>query len=91
MWLLKHFGMLTSLVLDTVKAKLNSMPILLATDALELQFRNMSSKNMRSTFAIRITMGNTERNNKFRSSYGRAIQSTSTLATIKKLTLKRGS
>jgi hypothetical protein len=30
MWLLKSFGMHTSLVLDKMKAKLHGMPILLA-------------------------------------------------------------
>jgi hypothetical protein len=71
-----------SLVFDTTKAKLYGMPIFLAKDAMELRFGSMSSKEMRSTLAIQITLGNTDRSNKLRSSYGRAIQSTSTLTTI---------
>jgi hypothetical protein len=51
-WLLKSFGTHTSLVLDMEKAKLNGMPILLTKGALELRFRNMGSKYVRSTFAI---------------------------------------
>jgi hypothetical protein len=78
-------------VLDTAKAKLNGMPILLAKGALEPQFGSMNCKAMRSTLAIRITLGNTGRSNKLRTSYGRAIQSTSTLNTIQRLTLKRRS
>jgi hypothetical protein len=82
-WLLESFSTHTSLVLDTTKVKLHGMPIFLAKGAIELRFGSMSSKEMRSTLAIRITLGNTGKNNKLRSSYGRAIQSTSTLTTSK--------
>jgi hypothetical protein len=91
MWLLKSFSTHTSLVLDTTKAKLHSMPIFLAKGAMEVWFGSMSSKEMRSTLAIRITLGNTGRSHKLRSSYGKAIQSTSTLTTIQRLTFRRGS
>jgi hypothetical protein len=37
MWLVKSFGTYTSLVLDTVKAKLHGMPIFLAKGAMELR------------------------------------------------------
>jgi hypothetical protein len=90
-WLLKRFGTHTSLVLDMTKAKLHGMSIFLVKGAMEHRFGSMSSKVMRSTLAIRITLGNTGRRNKLRSSYGRAIQSTSTLTTIQRLTLKRRS
>jgi hypothetical protein len=90
-WFLKRFGTHTSLVLDTAKEKLHGMPIFLAKGAMELLFGSMSFKEMRSTLVIRITLGNTRRGNKLRSSYGRAIQSTSTLTTIQRLTLKRRS
>jgi hypothetical protein len=78
-------------VLYTAKAKLHSMSIFLAKSAMEVWFGSMSSKEMRSALAIRITLGNTRRNNKLRSSYGRAIQSISTLTTIQRLALKRRS
>jgi hypothetical protein len=81
----------TSLVLDMTKAKLHGMPIFLAKGAMELWFGSMSSKEMRSTLVIRITLGNTGRSNKLRISYGRAIQSTSTIITIQRLMLKRSS
>jgi hypothetical protein len=67
-WLLKNFGTHTSLVLDTAKAKLNGMPILLAKGALEPQFGSMSSKYVGRTLSIQITLGNTGRSNKLRSS-----------------------
>jgi hypothetical protein len=86
-WLLKSFGMQTSLVFDTAKAKLHGMPIFLAKGTMELWFGGMSFKEMRSTLAFRITLGNTERRNKLRSSYERAIRSISTLSTIQRLTL----
>jgi hypothetical protein len=86
-WLLKSFSTHTSLVLDTTKAKLHGMAIFLAKGEMELLFGCMSSKEMRSTLAIRITLGNTGKSNKLRSSYGRAIQSTSTLTTIQRLRL----
>jgi hypothetical protein len=89
--LLKSFNMHTSLVLDTVKAKLHGMPIFLAKGAMDLGFGSMSSKEVRSTLAIRLILGNTGESNKLRSSYGRAIQSTSTLVTIQRLKLKRRS
>jgi hypothetical protein len=91
MWLLKSFGMHTSLVLDTAKSKLNGVPILLAKGALELRFRNMGSKYVRSTFAIRHILDNTGGSNKLRGSYERDIRSTSTLDTIQRLPLKRRS
>jgi hypothetical protein len=90
-WILKSFGMHTSLVLHTAKAKLNGMPILLAKGALEPQLGNMSPKYVGGTLSIQFTLGNTGRSNKLRSSYERAIQSTSTLTTIQRLTLKRRS
>jgi hypothetical protein len=90
-WLLKSFGMHTSLVLDTAKSKLNGMPILLAKGALEPRLGNMSSKYVGGTLSIQTTLGNTGRSNKLRSSYERAIQSTSTLTSIQRLTLKRRS
>jgi hypothetical protein len=90
-WLLKSFGTHTSLVLDTAKAKLHGMLIFLAKGAMELWFGRMSSKEVRSTLAIGIILGNTGRGNKLRSSYGRAIQSTSTLSTIQRLTLNKRS
>jgi hypothetical protein len=43
-WLLKSFSMHTSLMLDTTKAKLHGMPILLAKGAMEIRFGSMSSK-----------------------------------------------
>jgi hypothetical protein len=78
-------------MLDTTKAKLHGMSIFLAKGAMELRFGSMSFKEMRSTFAIRITLGNTGRSNKLRSSYGRSIQRTRTLTTIQRLRLKRRS
>jgi hypothetical protein len=56
-WLLKSFGTHTSLVLDTTKAKLHSMPIFLAKGAMEPRFGSMSSKEVRSTPAIGIVLG----------------------------------
>jgi hypothetical protein len=48
-------------VLDTAKAKLNGMPILLAKGALEPRLGNMSSKYVGGTLTIQITLGNTGR------------------------------
>jgi hypothetical protein len=73
-WLFKSFGTHTPLVLDPAKEKLHGMPIFLAKGAMEHQFGSMSSKAMKSTLAIRITLGNTRRSNNLRSSYGRAIK-----------------
>jgi hypothetical protein len=87
-WLFKSFGTHTSLVLDMAKTKLHGMPIFLAKGAIELRFGSMSSKEMRSTLAIQITLGNTKRSHKLKSSYGRAVKSTSTLATIQRLSLR---
>jgi hypothetical protein len=84
-WLLKSFGTHTSIVLNTEKEKLHGMPIFLAKGVTELGFGSVSSKEMRSTLAFRITFGITGRSNKLRSSYGRAIQSISTLVTIQRL------
>jgi hypothetical protein len=67
MWLLKSFGTHTSLVLDMTKANLHGMPIFLAKGAMELRFGTMSSKEVRSTVAIGIILGNPGRYNKLRS------------------------
>jgi hypothetical protein len=90
-WFLKSFGTHTSLVLNTMKAKLHGMPIFLAKGAMKPRFGSRSSKEVRSTLAIGILLGNIERSNKLRSSYKIAIQSTSTLATVQTLMLKRRS
>jgi hypothetical protein len=52
-WLLKSFVTHTSLVLDTAKAKLNSMPILLAKGALEPRLGSMSSKMWDAPFPFK--------------------------------------